>query len=433
MFFILKKKKYLIFFIFLSIVSFFLGFFLRENSAGGGNLDFNNTWPNLKIFLQNDLISAIKNTKTFELGTFISSRIPTSYVLNKFFNPFTYSPTAFLLSIFILSFLAPVVLYFALRKKFVGVDKIILLGASFILLLSPYFRTSAFWAGEENYGLITIFPAYYFFYKYLKERSDFILKVYIFFFSFFSCLSVYLDQKLLIVTLIFLYLFLKNEKKFKNILIYLIINFIFSVPILILIYFWGNVTASYDAAHRHVGSSFFLENIGYSSTIIFFYFIPYFIFNYKKIILDIYNEKKYFILYSFFFFIYLCILNYFPSNFYDWDIYGKGWISKLANIFFRDANFKNIFICAAFFVSGLFLTYISKNNSLLKIIFLYFFILSAFILPLFQEYFDPLFFLLILLFFYEKKDMNIKFITFNYLFYIIFLVVCLFYYSQIRI
>ena len=124
---------------------------------------------------------------------------------------------------------------------------------------------------------------------------------------------------------------------------------------------------------------------------------------------------------------------YFPSNFYNWDVYGKGWISKLANIIFRDTNLRNIFTYLAFFVSGLFLVYISKNNILFKIILLYFFILSIFILPIFQEYFDPILFLLILLFFYKKKDMSIRFIIFNYLFYIIFLVVCLFYYSQIRI
>jgi hypothetical protein len=433
MFFNFKNKKYLIFLILLSIVSFIIGFFLRENSAGGGNLDFNNTWSNLKIFLQNDFISAIKNTKTFELGTFISSRIPTSYILNKFFNPFTYSTTAFLFSIFILNFFAPIILYFALKKKFISVDKIILLGASFILFLSPYFRTSAFWAGEENYGLITIFLSFLFYYKYLEEKSNYFLKLNIILFSFFSCLSLYLDQKLIIISIIFLYLFLKNEKKFENIAIYILVNFIFSLPILILIYFWGNVTASYDAAHRHVGNALFFENIGYSATIIFFYFIPYFLFNLKKIILEIYYAKKTLILYSLFFLIYLFIIKYFPSNFYDWDIYGKGWISKLANIIFRNNHFKSIFIYFTFFFSGLFLVYIAKNNFLLRIILSYFFILSVFLLPIFQEYFDPLLFLLILFFFYKKKDMNIKFIIFNYFFNIIFLLICLFYYSQARI
>jgi hypothetical protein len=236
------KKKYLIFFIFLSILSFFLGFLFKENSAGGGNLDFNNTWSNLKIFLQNDLISSIKNTKTLELGTFISSRIPTSYILNKFFNPFTYSVNAFLFSVFLLSFFAPFALYFALKKKFVSVDRLLLFSISFILLLSPYFRTSAFWAGEENYGFITIFPAFFFYYKYLKEKSDFVLKLNIILFSFFSCLSVYLDQKLLIISIIFMYLFLKNEKKFLNISIYLIVNFFF---------FYSNINSDIFLGQHH--------------------------------------------------------------------------------------------------------------------------------------------------------------------------------------
>ena len=431
--FLIFRRKYLIFFIFFSIIIFVLGFFLRENSAGGGNLDFNNTWSNLKIFLDNDFISAIKNTKTSELGTFISSRIPTSYVLNKFFNPFTYSTTYFLLSIFLINFFAPFFLYIALKKKFEFEDRLVLLGVSFILLLSPYFRTSAFWAGEENYGLMTIFPAYFYFYKYLKEKSNYILKLNIFLFVFFSCLSLYFDQKLLIIPIIFLYLFLKNEKKKENILIYLITNLIFSIPLLILFYFWNNVVGANDASIRQVGKSFLLINIGYTSTIIFFYFIPYLLFNFKKVISEICAEKKIITIYTTFFLIYLFLLNLFPNNYYGWDIYGNGWVSKLANITFNDENLKTIFMYSIFFISGLFLVHISKNNLLLAIILLYFFLLSLFILPLFQEYFDPLIFLLILLFFYNKKDLNPEFIIFNYIFYIIFLIVCLFYYSQIKI
>lgn len=431
--FLIFRRKHLIFLILFSILFFILGFFLRENSAGGGSLDFNNTWSNLKIFLDNDFLSAIKNTKTLELGTFISSRVPTSYVLNKFLNPFTYSASAFLFSVFLISFVAPFFLYFSLKKKFVSKDRLVILGASFILFLSPYFRTSAFWAGEENYGLLTIFPAYFYFYKYLQEKSEYVLKLNIFFFSFFSCLSLYFDQKLLIIPIIFLYLFLKKEKKKDNILIYILINFILSIPLLALFYYWNNFVSTYDASTRQVGKSFLPINIGYTSTIIFFYFIPYFLFNFKRIILKIFNEKKVLIYYSLFFFLYLSLLNYFPSNYYGWDIYGNGWVSKAANIIFNDSDFKIIFIYSIFFISGLFLVHVSKNNYLLIIILFYFFLLSFFILPLFQEYFDPLIFLLILLFFYQKKDLTTKFIIFNYIFYIMFLFVCLFYYSQIKI
>jgi hypothetical protein len=200
-----------------------------------------------------------------------------------------------------------------------------------------------------------------------------------------------------------------------------------------LFYFWNNVVGANDASIRQVGKSFLLINIGYTSTIIFFYFVPYLLFNFKKVTSEICAEKKIIAIYTIFFFLYLFLLNLFPNNYYGWDIYGNGWVSKLANITFNDENLKTIFIYSFFFISGLFLVHVSKNNLLLVIILLYFFLLSLFILPLFQEYFDPLIFLLILLFFYNKKDLNPEFIIFNYIFYIIFLIVCLFYYSQIKI
>ena len=50
--------------VFLSILSFFIGFIYGENSAGGGTLkgDFVILWKNLQTFLNNDLKTAIKFT-----------------------------------------------------------------------------------------------------------------------------------------------------------------------------------------------------------------------------------------------------------------------------------------------------------------------------------------------------------------------------------
>ena len=59
-----KKIDYIyIFLIIFSIFSFFYGYSIKENSAGGGLVDFTNTWSNQKIFNDYDLIEAIKNTK----------------------------------------------------------------------------------------------------------------------------------------------------------------------------------------------------------------------------------------------------------------------------------------------------------------------------------------------------------------------------------
>ena len=46
-----KAKNYNIFvssFVTLTIISYFFGFTINENSAGGGEVDFKNTWRNLQ-------------------------------------------------------------------------------------------------------------------------------------------------------------------------------------------------------------------------------------------------------------------------------------------------------------------------------------------------------------------------------------------------
>ena len=47
-----KAKNYNIFvfsFVTLTIISYFFGFTINENSAGGGEVDFKNTWRNFNI------------------------------------------------------------------------------------------------------------------------------------------------------------------------------------------------------------------------------------------------------------------------------------------------------------------------------------------------------------------------------------------------
>ena len=53
--------------VFLSVLSFFIGFIYGENSAGAGTFsgDFVDLWKNLQSFLNNDLKTAIKLSSKF--------------------------------------------------------------------------------------------------------------------------------------------------------------------------------------------------------------------------------------------------------------------------------------------------------------------------------------------------------------------------------
>ena len=62
-------------------VSFFLGYFLRENSAGGGLEFYELSWPIIQSFKE-DFLFSIKNYASFRDYT-----IPFSHILNAYINP----------------------------------------------------------------------------------------------------------------------------------------------------------------------------------------------------------------------------------------------------------------------------------------------------------------------------------------------------------
>ena len=75
---------------FLSVCSFFLGFYFDENSAGAGSFDgdFKNTWKNINTFLNNSVYEGILLTASGDPSVYKSSRTPLIYILNSLLNPF---------------------------------------------------------------------------------------------------------------------------------------------------------------------------------------------------------------------------------------------------------------------------------------------------------------------------------------------------------
>ena len=136
--------------IFISLSSFFLGFYLDENSAGAGSYDGDivTVWKNLQIFLSNDIMSSINHKD------YITSRTPILYIFHELFNPFVIDLESFRKSVFIISLTIPILFYFCLKQKFAEQDNLLLLLISSIIFLSPYYRTSAYWGLEENSGLV---------------------------------------------------------------------------------------------------------------------------------------------------------------------------------------------------------------------------------------------------------------------------------------
>lgn len=421
--------------VFFSILSFFLGFYYDENSAGAGTLngDFKNVWLNLNTFIKYNLNEALELVKLGERDYYISSRTPILYILNAKLNPFVFSINSFIKSIFIFSFLGFFIFYYLLKLKFHNIEKKLLILIASCLLLSPYYRTSSFWGLEENYGIITLLISLYFYQSLLFNVS--IKKSYffknIFLVTFFSSLSVYLDQKLIIVPFLIFLELLRSNLKLASKKSLILFYFLFSLPYIYFIFQWNNIVPTGDASGRSVGSKFIYYHPVYTSTIIAFYIFPLLFFkNNLSINLKILVNNKYKFLLLFFYIIYLIILFIF-HDINSEPLIGKGIIHKFSNKFIDNSFFNQLFIYfVSFFSFVLILIFVEKN--LIKILFvLFLYLMSIFTYPLQQEYFDPI--VLIIFFGFLEKNLSINKINSLclFLYLISFLLIANIYYNSI--
>ena len=170
---IFLEKNLINFFSFSLIIYFFYGFLTLENSAGAGGYDgdLKKIWNNLELF-KTGILSNLSNLN------YDDSRTPLSYILHIKINPFINSIDEFRNSVFFLSLLIPVLLFYSLKINFKETNNLTLLFISLIITLSPYFRTSSFWGLGENYSLICILISYLLLekYRFLKKKSDILLE-----------------------------------------------------------------------------------------------------------------------------------------------------------------------------------------------------------------------------------------------------------------
>ena len=155
----LKKNNLTVSVILVAIfISYIIGFYFNEDSAGGGKIDYiNHEWGTIQLFLQNDLKVAL-NSILYE-----SSRTPLFYIINKHIAG-TYNIEGLRLFWFIFSLIIPFLFYLTLKlivsKK---IDKSYILLFSFVIFLSPYFRSNAYWPSSENLQIFFVILSLFFY------------------------------------------------------------------------------------------------------------------------------------------------------------------------------------------------------------------------------------------------------------------------------
>ena len=408
--FYIKKLFNLI--IFLPIISFFVGFYSNENSAGMGNYAADSDWirENIKIFLEHNLRDAVLHPDLF------GNRTPLIYVLNKLFNPFFGNFETYRASVFVISIFGPIFFYFLLKLRFNFVDKKILFLISSFIYLSPYYRTSAYWGLNENYSIISTILTFLFFQNYLLNQKN--KNIFLILSILFSSITVYFDLKFLIVPIICLIKFVTINKNFKTIFFIFFAYFLFALPYFYLIYKWEGIVpkATQLANPKSVTSTADLNNlyfihVGYAATLISFYLLPAILFIEKNIISrtkEIFSIKINYILLLVSIVYILCNLLFFDFKRFTIDEYwvGLGVVHKLSLFLTSNIFYQEIITYFFFFCSFLLLIFIFSQSKSDFCILIYFLIISLFLWPLMQEYFDPIIIILVLSVFNSVRYFN---------------------------
>ena len=369
-------------------ITLLVGYFLGEDSSGSGGfpLDFNSTWPILKLIKNGEYINFSEYTIHFPLHYYIL------YLFNLIFE----NKETVRLLFTMISLITPYLFFLILREKFSNIDLNKLFFFSQIIFLFPSFRSGAIWANTQLTALVFFMISIFYFLKWENQRSNLINKNLVLQ-CFFLSLAVYSRQLYAMVFIYILYIYF-IRLDFKEFLKSSIMIFIFSLPgIFLALSVPRTLSLTFD---------FNLANsLMVNASIISFYLIPlYFVIglnsleDFKKS--NITKGHYAIILLSF-------LLVLFSSTIFDYNpILGGGFFLKLSIIIFNNLYF---FFVTSFIGIILIMLIFKENKNTLILFLLLIFGFSSY--QIFQKYFEPM--LIILLF--SIIDFNqVKLIFKNY-------------------
>jgi len=385
----LQKKFYLSILI---ILSFILGFFFNEDVAGGGHLD-------LPLFYSNFLLIKNSNFSSIAWHDYISSGFPLHHLLVAYI--FFFTEDIFFLKIFsfLISLLCILIFYSILKLKYKISERF---NSSIILisvtpLLSPYFRSSGFWGLEENTCYLFFLISILF---YLKKNCNYCK--YLAILS--STCAVLIRQPFIFWSLyLFFYYFNFNKIFSKNNLYNIFFYIICFIPVFYFIYIFNGFTK------ESIRIVFTPINIPIIVSFFFYYLFPFILIHLDKLMRNLIRTKSLIFLLFFLVFYFLFRNKFETINFYN--SIGGGLIYKSIfnlNIFDINFNIKVLLFLLISYFGFIFLFIIAKKNILIWKFFLVSLIVYSFVNVIFQEYFDPLIFFIIIIFsnYIKKKDLN---------------------------
>ena len=286
------------------------------------------------------------------------------------------------------------IFYNCLKLNFPYVEKKYLQLLSFVIFLSPTFRSLSIWPDSRLPGLIFFVLAVYFFLKFLKNnnsKNTWLCSVSL-------IISSYISPNFSLFSLYFYFFFVK-KLSLVNLVLLFIFNLILAIPafyylfVLKINFLVAGRTPGIEAASVAMGFNF-SDKIMIISSILFFHLIP------------IFASKNFYYCFVIFFkrnvlmiIVAIIILTYFFN--YQVAFTGGGFFFQLSHLLFKN-NYLFFGVCL---ISVTFLFYcIKKNiNNLYLIILL---VLSNVQNSIYHKYYEPL---VLIMFFTLFKNMNVEY------------------------
>ena len=395
-----KPAVYILFYI-----TFIISFYFGENSSGGAFIDSSR----METYLD-EIGANFKNG----IMLFIDTKMvhsPIFYIIKSILENFLNKLSSDLIFL-TLGFFIPVIFYSILKKQFRGLDKNLLFAISLVLYFSPYLRSSAVWATNDNIAVLFFVLSLSKFLTFTKKKDNNLKDIFLSFF--YLLIAAYIRQYFIIIAAAYAVL-LFRKIEIKNFLFLILFNFILLIPMIF--YTYKYLLSSSD----YVIKGFAKPDLIFSPLVFFtmylFYIFPFFFQseNYDKL-KEFFKDKVIFFFIVTIIFILLFFYYELPQN-----KYGGGMIYKISQLI----NSNLFFIFLSYMGAILISLTINFNfkNLLVLLIFCFMFPFAT----VYQKYFDPL---MIIIFFgminsnLIYNNINLKKININFIFiyFIIFLV-----------
>ena len=420
----LENKKFSLFLILFILLSYFLGFYVREISNGAGHIDLEHHIWLVITDLKKDYFDTIKNYQENGYG---EATFPFFHSFQTFFNPASKN-ILYCLNNTIFNLLVIFIFYKFLKlKKIEFEDNFLVYLIPFIVLLSPWFRSSSYWGMTENFSFLFLIPSLYFLNlliaKKISSNQNLLLTVLI-------SLTLYARQQFIFLAVFHILLLLLNKNR-KDLIFSIIIYSLLSIPGFYVLFIWGAFEDLSQTTTQSTNLDFknIFLNIPKLSSLFFFYSIPLILINVSKFSKIFFSKKCIFI------FIIIFIIKFFVFYDLDYPKMGGGYIVKFNQFFLNNDPKLLIFISSAFFAFIISVINLSNYKYFLVLPLIY--LNYGFVWFLYQEWFDPLYLFVYYIFISNNHILDLKLnkvgtIKFLFIWQFVILIIALIYYHGIK-